>query len=184
MILDKKKNFIDLTGKTYHYLTVCTRLPNKISGKQSYAYWWCRCKCGNWVSVRGNSLRHNNTYSCGCYNREILDKRKNLQPRKRSYYEYEAFHKFVLMKDKYECRICGKHGGNLIVHHLESFTRFKDIATDPNNGIVLCTPCHKYFHRKYGQLSFSEGDFYLFYLEFRGKIYWKCKDSQYGTGIK
>lgn len=53
---------IDETGKTYGYLTVIERAPNK----DNRAMWRCRCKCGNETVVSGKALRRGTTQSCGC----------------------------------------------------------------------------------------------------------------------
>lgn len=37
-------------------------------GKEHFAYWICKCDCGNEVSVRGDHLRNGTTQSCGCLN--------------------------------------------------------------------------------------------------------------------
>lgn len=63
---------IDLTGQTFNYLTVIKRAQNTKDGR---AQWLCRCKCGNQIVVLGKSLRNGHTKSCGCYKKEIQQKR-------------------------------------------------------------------------------------------------------------
>ena len=58
---------IDMTGRIIGRLTVIEECGRDKHGK---ALWRCRCECGNEVIVRGDSLRNENTTSCGCYNRE------------------------------------------------------------------------------------------------------------------
>ena len=58
----------NLTGQTFGRLTVLERDISKPMGKEHFAYWICKCKCGNKVSVRGDHLRNNTTQSCGCLN--------------------------------------------------------------------------------------------------------------------
>lgn len=59
----------DLTGQRYGRLTVLRRgtLPNA-----NEACWYCKCDCGNRVTVRSTNLRRNSraTRSCGCLLRE------------------------------------------------------------------------------------------------------------------
>lgn len=58
------KNFVDLTGKKYNYLTII-----KFSHyKSNYRYWLCRCDCGVEKSIREDLIVKNKTISCGCYN--------------------------------------------------------------------------------------------------------------------
>ena len=58
---------IDLTGQPFGRLVVIREAGRTKDGK---VLWLCRCECGNVVTVRGDSLRDENTTSCGCYNRE------------------------------------------------------------------------------------------------------------------
>lgn len=57
-------NFIDLTDQRFGKLAVIARNPEK---KGRDVTWFCRCDCGNEVSVFGTALRRKNgTKSCGC----------------------------------------------------------------------------------------------------------------------
>lgn len=52
----------DLIGVRFGILTVI-----RIAGKSREATTWlCKCDCGNYTEVRGNSLVSGNTRSCGC----------------------------------------------------------------------------------------------------------------------
>lgn len=65
----KSQMFLDdLTGQLFGRLTVLERDTSKPMGKNCFAYWKCKCKCGNIVSVRGDHLRNKTTSSCGCLN--------------------------------------------------------------------------------------------------------------------
>lgn len=68
--------FINLTGQVFGKLTVIER-DNSVS-KDKGAYWICRCQCGNIVSVKSYSLRSGATKSCGCLNKEINSKPKEI----------------------------------------------------------------------------------------------------------
>lgn len=58
-------NTKDITGNKYGKLIV-TKLAYR---KNKHTYWQCRCKCGNLVYIRQNSLVFGNTKSCGdCHN--------------------------------------------------------------------------------------------------------------------
>jgi hypothetical protein len=54
---------IEMTGQRFGRLTV-TELDAIRSCPRTY--WWCKCDCGNVVSVVANSLRRGNSQSCGC----------------------------------------------------------------------------------------------------------------------
>lgn len=58
----------NLSGKRFGRLVVLKRDTSKPMGKECFAYWICKCDCGNEVSVRGDHLRNNTTQSCGCLN--------------------------------------------------------------------------------------------------------------------
>lgn len=58
----------DLTGQRFGKLVVLSRDTKKKMGKGQFAYWVCKCDCGNIVSVRGDHLRDKTTTSCGCLN--------------------------------------------------------------------------------------------------------------------
>lgn len=54
----------DLTGRTFHRLTVVDRMP--VVKKGIVALWACVCECGNIVYARGADLTRGHTKSCGC----------------------------------------------------------------------------------------------------------------------
>lgn len=56
----------DLTNNKYGKLIVLERDTSKPMGKDCFAYWKCKCDCGNICSVRGDHLRDGSTQSCGC----------------------------------------------------------------------------------------------------------------------
>ena len=63
--MSKKLNLI---GEKYDLLTVIQEGKGYISpsGKKKSKTWMCKCKCGNTIEVRTDSLRTGNTKSCGC----------------------------------------------------------------------------------------------------------------------
>ena len=58
---------INLIGQKFGRLTVLERDTTK---RSNYAYWICRCNCGNIISVRRDSLINGRTQSCGCLQKE------------------------------------------------------------------------------------------------------------------
>jgi len=55
----------DLKGKKYNKLTPI-RVDKTTIRKDISRYWWCKCDCGNEVSVRTNHILSGETKSCGC----------------------------------------------------------------------------------------------------------------------
>ena len=74
----KTKMFLkDLTNQSFGKLQVLERDTSKEMGKEHFAYWKCKCSCGNICSVRGDHLRDGTITSCGCLNssgEEIISK--------------------------------------------------------------------------------------------------------------
>lgn len=68
---------IDLTGQKFGRLLVIKKDENAV--KTRGAYWICRCDCGKEKSILSSNLRGGLTQSCGCYNKEINSKPKEIQ---------------------------------------------------------------------------------------------------------
>lgn len=69
---------INEKGNRYGRLVVLKREGSLY--KQGYAAWRCRCDCGNEAVVSGDSLRSENTQSCGCIMRETLAPGRRVLP--------------------------------------------------------------------------------------------------------
>jgi len=50
----------------------------------------------------------------------------------------------VFKKGGYTCQRCGKHGGNLVAHHIKPFAEYPLLHFDVNNGMACCRKCHIY----------------------------------------
>ena len=57
---------IDLTGKTFQYLTVIKAGADKPCKSRNYTTWECQCKCGKIITVRTKTLMAGEQKSCGC----------------------------------------------------------------------------------------------------------------------
>jgi len=67
---------IDLTNKRFGRWSVIKRTyPNTNDGK---AKWLCKCDCGTMRTVSGHNLKLGISNSCGCLNRENLNKANRL----------------------------------------------------------------------------------------------------------
>jgi hypothetical protein len=65
----KAHNFIDLTGKTFGFLTVKSQAERLV---RKVVRWNCICSCGNQTIVAGKHLRNSKILSCGCYKRDVI----------------------------------------------------------------------------------------------------------------
>lgn len=61
-------NFIDLTGKKFGRWTVIRR---DVDTRYKHPQFLCRCECGEERVVKSQTLRHGESKSCGCYNKEV-----------------------------------------------------------------------------------------------------------------
>ena len=83
-------------------------------------------------------------------------KRKNinkLRNEARQTPEYKQWRKAVYSRDGYQCQICNRKK-YLNAHHLRGFSQYIYLRYDVNNGITLCSFCHKKFHEQYGKTNF------------------------------
>lgn len=65
------KKIIDLTGKKIGRL----KIIKEVERKNKYSrVWLCKCDCGNYKEVLQADLMNGNTKSCGCYQKEFLQK--------------------------------------------------------------------------------------------------------------
>lgn len=76
--------------------------------------------------------------------------------------EYKDWRKAVYERDEHTCQICGRRGGKLHAHHLNSFTTFPGLRYDPANGVTLCNEHHLEFHRQFGMGANTAEQFYRF----------------------
>lgn len=60
--------------------------------------------------------------------------------------KYKKWKEEVLKRDFYTCRMCGSNI-DLVVHHIQSFSKNKNLRYNIDNGIVLCGSCHKKVHK-------------------------------------
>jgi len=86
------------------------------------------------------------------WNKNISEKdRLKTNEKSRNSVEYRAWRLSVFRKNCYQCQNCGYTGRKINAHHIESYFTNKDLRFDADNGIVLCTNCHKLFHSTYGK---------------------------------
>jgi hypothetical protein len=62
--------------------------------------------------------------------------------------EYASWRLAVFERDNYECKKCNSRSKKrapiyLEAHHIKSFSKYTELRFDVNNGITLCSKCHK-----------------------------------------
>ncbi len=67
--------------------------------------------------------------------------------------KYKLWREAVYSRDNYTCQKCKAYGGNLHPHHILNFSEHIRLRFDTKNGVTLCSCCHRFFHKKYGQVG-------------------------------
>lgn len=62
--------------------------------------------------------------------------------------EYKEWRKSVFERDNFTCIKCKTIGWILNAHHIEHFSKNKDLRFDIDNWITLCKDCHINIHKK------------------------------------
>jgi hypothetical protein len=65
--------------------------------------------------------------------------------------EYKLWRKACFERDNFTCQKTGQWGGNLQVHHINSFSEFPELRLAIDNGITLSKEAHREFHKLYGK---------------------------------
>ena len=148
-----------LVGKRFGKLTVTKQLEKRYFRK---IVWECLCDCGSVTEVSTNALKQGNTKSCGClqypcgadnprHNPNLTEEERLKNRYRMSDGDFRTWANLIKDRDNYTCQICGKSpSGNLNAHHLNGWNAFPEQRFDLNNGVTLCTDCHKEFHSQYG----------------------------------
>jgi hypothetical protein len=67
----------------------------------------------------------------------------SIQKKTRNSLEYKQWRISVFERDNYTCQFCLKHGVELHAHHIRPFAAFPLLRFSKENGITLCSDCHK-----------------------------------------
>jgi len=141
--------------------------------------WECVCNCGNRTTAYRRDLISGDKKSCGCivnlkgssspnWNNEITDEQRLLRNKMRRHVErYKEWRRIVKEDSNFTCDICNVRGGDLISHHLYSYSDNEELRTDTKNGVCLCRPHHDEFHKKYGRGKNTPEQYYEFRIQKR-----------------
>lgn len=103
----ENKRFVDLSGKSFHFLNVL--------GYAGRYYWWCQCVCGTVKTVAGCALKAaGGIKSCGCKRRELVGNANRTHGMYRSD-EYKIWQKMHRRCYDTNCKQYGRYGGRGIV---------------------------------------------------------------------
>lgn len=169
----KEKRVKNLLGFHFGNLTVISRDKDNTG---SGAHWFCRCFCGNVLSIKGCSLSSGLRKSCGCTKPYVIGIMNSLIKRKGDgesafnclYSRYEKGAKrrgrsFEITKEEFKyitkqkCYYCGSEPIQKIVNKKVSgpYTYNGIDRIDNNIGYVLdnCVSCCKYCNYAKGKMS-------------------------------
>ena len=68
-------------------------------------------------------------------------------------FESDKWRLAVYRRDDFECQKCGSRSGKINAHHIFNLARYEAGMVDEDNGVTLCIPCHKAFHKRYGKTN-------------------------------
>ena len=82
----------------------------------------------------------------------------------RGSFEYKQWRIKVFERDNYTCQVCGKRGGKLNAHHLESYADSPELRLNIDNGATVCLEHHGFtkigsFHKIYGMYHNTKEQF-------------------------
>ncbi len=158
----RSRIFIEMVGMKINRITILGMAEPKLRNDGTTAKRFnCLCECGKEFVAYASAVKSGHTKSCGCYLIDVksaawsgsnnpafanLTKEEKEDPiRVRQSVEYQKWREEVISRDFGECQKCGTDM-YIEVHHIQSFKHNPELALDPNNGITLCSSCHKDYH--------------------------------------
>lgn len=148
----------DIIGERFGRLVVVRR-------DTKYNYWICLCDCGKEKGIFRGSLTSGKSVSCGCsrFDGEWIKRgvehhswkpELSMDDRLKNDKHYglrRGWSRDVFSRDDWTCQKCGKKGGYLHAHHIESWASCDRLRNEVGNGVTTCVGCHWEFHRIYGK---------------------------------
>lgn len=138
-------------------------------------------KYGCQYSMQSDQCKEKYKATClskyGVSNHMLLDKYKKMyagekspkwkggigsRPTTRECPELRDWRRLVFERDHFTCIRCGVTGGCLNAHHIKNWSEFENLRYDVQNGITLCSTCHKLFHKTFGKTHNDEKQLYAF----------------------
>lgn len=173
---NEKRSYDAMLGHKYGRLKVIEFGDDIRQGKANIPTFICQCECGTIKDIVCADVRKGAIKSCGCLRVEQLrndalsddDRAENKYQRVTP--EQRFWRKKVFVRDKYTCRCCSSKGIKLAAHHLNSFSTHPNLRTEVENGVTLCSKCHRHFHVEYMggyRVPVTTSDFEYF-LKWRG----------------
>lgn len=156
MACAKQRKLDGMVGQGFGMLTVLRLGDGRYSSGRMCSTFVCKCECGNTVERRASSIYLGHTRSCGCagrgenhwhYRDDLTDGERDATQRKRAALAKSKWHADVLRRDNYTCVKCGRRGGKLHVHHIESFASAPELRDSVSNGATVCPKCHRLYHK-------------------------------------
>lgn len=98
--------------------------------------------------------------------------------------EYRLWRTKVFERDSYTCRVCHWRGGRLQPHHIKAFAHYPELRFNVDNGITLCSDCHKDTDNFGGRVlrdMVTSNDKTLYEAMVDNKFYLKLEEGKEGT---
>lgn len=125
------------------------------------------CECGNISKIKLDYfldgvrckkcfIERNSGTNHWKYNPNLTDEDR---ADRRALLKNQEWRKKVYKRDDYTCHLCEQRGVKLNAHHLMAYHKYKKLRFDVNNGITLCSTCHRDFHKEYGNRNNTKDQF-------------------------
>ena len=154
----------------------CRLISKKYKNNKQLLYY--RCSCKNFAKISLNHFQKGvRCKKCGIeknsgknhyrYNHNLTD--KDRQDRRLDKKSIE-WRKKVYKRDDFICHICGKRGGDLVAHHLESHNSNKELRLVVSNGVTMSKELHLLFHKIYGKGNNTTAQFKEFQKNYQQNL--------------
>lgn len=130
----RQRKISDITGHVYGKLTVLYFVERR----DLHSFWYCKCDCGKYLSVRANSLRTGSSLSCGCVRiQKLIEKRRTHNESGKTptkeYHTWTAIRQRCLSKTSHAYKDYGGRGITICDRWLNSYENFlSDMGRAPS----------------------------------------------------